>query len=199
MEKRIEQIIEFLRIIDQFKSIERKTKVSHTNRHENDAEHTWHMCMFALLLHKEIEEEINFERILKLILIHDLGEIYAGDTYAHDSFARINKKERETEAIQKLLNELPNDLKVEFHELWNEYEANETQEAQFVQAIDKMQAFTQNVHTNGEVWKENKVTSNKIIKFNENWTKQNKTFEDLFGYLWKVAESKKMFYTKKED
>ncbi|MDC2864325.1 HD domain-containing protein [Bacillus sp. BP-3] len=199
MEKRIEQIIEFLRIIDLFKSIERKTKVSHTNRHENDAEHTWHMCMFALLLHKEIEEEINFERALKLILIHDLGEIYAGDTYAHDSFARINKKQREEEAIKKLFRELPDDLEAEFHELWNEYEANETKEARFVQAIDKMQAFTQNVHTNGEVWQGNKVTSNKIIKYNEKWAKQSKTFEDIFHYFWKVAEIKEIFYTKKED
>ncbi|MGG2065541.1 HD domain-containing protein [Bacillus sp. S14(2024)] len=197
MEKRIGQIIEFLRIIDQFKSIERKTKVSNNNRHENDAEHTWHMCMFALLLYKEIEEELDLERTLKLILIHDLGEIYAGDTYAHDSLARIDKKQREDEAIKKLFNELPDDLEVEFHELWNEYEANETKEASFVQAIDKMQAFTQNVHTNGEVWRENKVTSDKIIKYNENWTKQNKTFEDLFHYLWGVAENKKIFYTKK--
>ncbi|MDP7978691.1 HD domain-containing protein [Bacillus sp. WLY-B-L8] len=174
---RIEQIIEFLRIIDKFKLIERKTKVSHSSRHENNAEHTWHMCMFALLLYKEIGEKINLERALKLILIHDLGEIYAGDTYAHDSFARINKKQREEEAIQKLLNELPNELELEFHELWNEYEANETKKARFVQAIDKMQAFTQNVHTNGEVWRENKVTSDQIIKYNEIWTEQNKTFE----------------------
>lgn len=197
MGKRIEQIIEFLRIIDEFKLIERKTKVSNTDRHENDAEHTWHMCMFALLLHKEIEEELNLERVLKLILVHDLGEIYAGDTYAHNSFARINKKEREEEAIQKLLNKLPNDLELEFHELWNEYEVNETKEARFVQAIDKMQAFTQNVHTDGEVWQENQITPEKIIKYNENWTKQNKTFEDIFHYLWEVAENKKIFYTKK--
>lgn len=199
MEKRIEQIIEFLRIIDEFKLIERKTKISNNNRHENDAEHTWHMCMFALLLHKEIEEELNLERVLKLILVHDLGEIYAGDTYTHDSSARINKKKREEEAVKKLLNELPNDLELEFHELWNEYEANETKEARFVQAIDKMQAFTQNVHTDGEVWQENQITPEKIIKYNENWTKQNKTFEDIFHYLWEVVESKKMFYTKKED
>ncbi|WP_034304053.1 HD domain-containing protein [Bacillus sp. 123MFChir2] len=195
----MEQIIEFLRIIDEFKLIERKTKVSNTDRHENDAEHTWHMCMFALLLHKEIGENINLERSLKLILIHDLGEIYAGDTYAHDSSARINKKEREEEAVQKLFNDLPDDLKLELYELWHEYEANETKEARFVQAIDKMQAFTQNVHTNGEVWQENQITPEKIIQYNENWTKQNKVFEDLFGYLWEVVESKKMFYTKKED
>ncbi|MEH7464772.1 HD domain-containing protein [Bacillus thuringiensis] len=103
MEKRIEQIIEFLRIIGEFKLIEGKTKISNNNCHENDAEHTWHMCMFALLLHKEIEEELNLERVLKLILVHDLGEIYAGDTYAHDSSARINKKKREEEAVKKLL------------------------------------------------------------------------------------------------
>lgn len=196
MEKRIEQIIEFLRIIDQFKSIERKTKVSNNSRYENDAEHTWHMCMFALLLHKEIEEEIHLERTLKLILIHDLCEIYAGDTYAHDSSARINKEQREDEATKQLFNELPDDLKIEFHELWNEYKANTTKEARFAQAIDKMQAFVQNVHTNGEVWRENKVTPDKIIKYNENWAKQNKTFEDLFHYLWEVAEHKKIFYTK---
>ena len=165
------------------KTIERKTKISHNNRHKNDAEHTWHMCMFALLLHKEIEEEIHLKRTLKLILIHDLCEIYAGDTYAHHSLARIDKEQREDEATKKLFNKLPDDLKVEFHELWNEYKENKTKEACFAQAIDKMQAFVQNVHTNGEVWRENKVTPDKIIKYNENWTKHNQTFKDLFNYL----------------
>lgn len=191
----MKQIIGFLRIIDQFKSIERRTKVSNNNRHENDAEHTWHMCMFALLLHKEIEEKIDLEKSLKLILIHDLCEIYAGDTYVHDTSARRNKKQREDEAVKQLFCELPADLEAEFHELWNEYEANETKEARFVHAIDKMQAFTQNVHTNGGVWQENKITPDKIMKHNEDWRKQNKTFEEVFRYLWEVAENENMFYT----
>lgn len=196
VENRIGKMLEFLRIIDQFKSIERRTKVSNNNRQENDAEHTWHMCMFALLMHKEVEEEVNLEKALKLILIHDLCEIYAGDTYAHDISARRNKKQREDEAVKQLFCKLPADLEFEFYELWNEYEENETKEANFAHAIDKIQAFAQNVHTNGEVWQENKVTPEKIMKHNESWRKQNETFQDLFQYLWQIAEKENMFYMK---
>ncbi|SES25459.1 putative hydrolases of HD superfamily [Gracilibacillus ureilyticus] len=193
----MEQIIKFLGEIDKFKSIERRTRVGNAERHENDAEHTWHMCMFALLLHTEIDGKINLERALKLILIHDLAEIYAGDTYAHDPVARQDKRQREELAAEQLFQKLPEDIEKELHELWEEYEANETIEAQFVQAIDKMQALSQNVLTNGKVWKENMVQADQIFRYNEEWSNQSPRYKDIFEYLWTKAERGNMFPAKK--
>ncbi|MDR6550456.1 HD domain-containing protein [Paenibacillus qinlingensis] len=191
---RITQLIDFLSVLDKFKTIERKTYVSNTARRENDAEHTWHMCMFALLLHKEIGYEVNLEKTLKLILIHDLVEIYAGDTFTHDVKARVGKKVREDEAAEILFAQLPEDFKSEFNELWVEYESGETLESQFVKTIDKMQAFAQNVHTKGMVWKENQIAPEKILTYNESWRSHNESFSKIFNHLWSFAKKEGYLY-----
>lgn len=191
---RITQLTDFLSVIDKFKTIERKTYVSNTARRENDAEHTWHMCMFALLLHKEIGYEVNFEKTLKLILIHDLVEIYAGDTFTHDIQARVGKKVREDEAAEMLFAQLPEDFKSEFKALWDEFETGDTLESQFVKTIDKMQAFAQNVHTKGMVWKENQIAPEKILAYNESWRNHNDSFSELFNHLWSLAKNEGYLY-----
>lgn len=195
---RITQLIDFLSVLDKFKTIERKTYVSNTARRENDAEHTWHMCMFALLLYKEIGYEVNLEKTLKLILIHDLVEIYAGDTFTHDIKARVGKKVREDEAAEILFAQLPEDFKSEFNELWDEFESGDTLESQFVKAIDKMQAFAQNVNTKGTVWKENQIAPEKILAYNESWRHHNDSFSELFNHLWSFAKKEGYLYNSED-
>lgn len=152
------------------------------------------MCMFALLLHKEIGYEVNLEKTLKLILIHDLVEIYAGDTFTHDSKARVGKKVREDEAAEILFAQLPEDFKSAFSELWDEFESGDTLESQFVKTIDKMQAFAQNVHTKGTVWKENQIAPEKILAYNESWRHHNDSFSELFNHLWSFAKKEGYLY-----
>ncbi|MFD1675357.1 HD domain-containing protein [Alicyclobacillus fodiniaquatilis] len=194
MENRIEQIVNFLTVLDGFKTIARRTIVGNTTRHENDAEHTWHMCMFALLLHREMEHEVNLERALQLILIHDLVEIYAGDTFAYDTQARIGKKEREELAAKRLFGQLPPDLTAQFHALWDEFEAGLSAEAQFANAIDSIQAFAQNVNTKGHVWKTHRIPASRVMEKNKSWIQQSKAFSTLYDYLWQKAEQESSFY-----
>lgn len=146
------------------------------------------MCMFALLLHKEISYQVNLERTLKMILI------YAGDTFTHDIKARIGKKEKEAEAAELLFSQLPEDFKGEFNELWDEFETGDTLEAQFVKAVDKIQAFAQNVHAKGTVWKENQIAPEKMLAYNESWRHENDYFSELFNHLWSIAKKEGYLY-----
>src|SRR3989338_7739397 len=136
--KRLSQIIGFLREIEEFKTLYRKI-ILKDSRFESDAEHTWHMCMFALLLKDEMSSNLNLEKVFKLALIHDLPEIYAGDTYAFDEEGKKTKAEREEKAARELFSKLPEDLCKEMHELFVEYENLKSPEARFVKAIDKIQ------------------------------------------------------------
>ncbi|GCE06897.1 HD domain-containing protein [Dictyobacter aurantiacus] len=156
---RLTQILRFLEIIDQFKAIYRANYLSSQNRHENDAEHTWHMAMFALLLHKELSIEVDIEHTLKLILTHDLVEIYAGDTPAFDVAGNLDREEREEQAAQALFAQLPEDLGTQVHDWWREFEACTTPEARYARAVDKLQSFAQNIFSQGRNWRENGVSA----------------------------------------
>src|SRR5579884_537301 len=118
---RLTTILRFLETIDQFKTIYRANYIGGQSRRENDAEHTWHMAMFALLLHKELSIEVNIEHTLKLILTHDLVEIYAGDTPAHDTAKHLDKEEREERAAQSLFTQLPEDMRIQLYGWWREF------------------------------------------------------------------------------
>lgn len=194
-ENRLQKIVDFLAVLDSFKGVERRGYVSDQSRHENDAEHTWHMCMFALLLHNEESFDTNLEHILKLILVHDLVEIYAGDTFTHDAFKRMGKKERENNAANRLFSQLPQDLNDTLFALWNEYEEGVSEESRFAKAIDKMQAFAQNVNSDGRVWKEHQISKEKIKGLNSFWSQDNETFSQVFRYLWETAECHKSFWS----
>ncbi|GLV60240.1 hydrolase [Dictyobacter sp. S3.2.2.5] len=156
---RLTQILRFLEIIDQFKTIYRANYLSSQSRHENDAEHTWHMAMFALLLHKELSTEVDIEHTLKLILTHDLVEIYAGDTPAFDIAGNLDREEREERAAQALFAQLPEDLGTQIYDWWREFEACTTPEARYARAVDKLQSFAQNIFSQGRNWRENGVSA----------------------------------------
>ena len=132
--KRLKHILDFLLLTDRFKTIERKGYIADGSRRETDAEHTWHMGLFALLLHKELGFDVDLGRVLTLVLVHDLVEIHAGDTYAYDDVGCAGQAEREIAAAERLFAELPADLGASLHDWWREFEAGETPEARFAKA-----------------------------------------------------------------
>ncbi len=148
--KRLSHILDFLLLTDRFKTIERKGYIADGSRRETDAEHTWHMGLFALLLHKELGFDVDLGHVLTLVLIHDLVEIHAGDTYAYDDAGCAGQAEREAEAARKLFAELPADLGASLHDWWREFEEGATPEARFAKAIDRLQGFSQNYNSGGQ-------------------------------------------------
>jgi putative hydrolases of HD superfamily len=157
-EGRLAAILDFLVLIDRFKMIERKGYVGDASRRETDAEHTWHMAMFALLLHGELGFEADLGHALRLVLVHDLVEIFAGDTYAYDDAARAGQEEREMLSAERLFGMLPPDLGGRLHGWWREFEEARTPEARFAKAVDRLQGFAQNYLSGGRAWRENGIT-----------------------------------------
>jgi len=156
--ERLAKIIEFLRVADRLKSVYRVTYLTTEDRHENDAEHTVHMALFALLLMPEIAGELDAAHIYELILAHDLVEIIAGDTYAYDLQARIDAREREERAAQELFALLATEDRERMLRLWHEFEDGDSGEARFARAMDRLQGFAQNVFTQGRAWKEHGIS-----------------------------------------
>src|SRR3546814_204352 len=155
---RLEQIHDFLIFADRFKHIVRQNYLTDGSRRENDAEHTWHMALYALLLKDEIGFEVDIGRTLALILVHDLVEIHAGDTFAYDDAARMDQAAREQAAAERLFGMLPPDLRDRVDGWWREFEEGKTNEARFARALDRLQAFGQNVVSGGRSWREHGVT-----------------------------------------
>jgi putative hydrolase of HD superfamily len=140
------------------KLVERATYVAGELRHENDAEHTFHMALFALLLAPETALALDRFRVLELVLVHDLVEIIAGDVPAYDLAAREAAKEVEVRAAEQLFAPLPHDVRDRLHAAWREFEDGITVEARFARAMDRLQGFAQNVFSGGRNWRERGVT-----------------------------------------
>lgn len=159
MTDRHRQLFDFLVLADRMKQIERRNYVGDTDRRENDAEHSYHMALCLLVLHRETDLEVDLGRALALVLVHDLVEIYAGDTFAYDPEAVAGQAEREEAAAARLFgSELPADTGAYFAELWREFEAKQTPESRLANACDRLQAFLQNYIGRGRSWRENGVT-----------------------------------------
>lgn len=155
---RLRQLIDFLRTIERFKLVERSLVASDLKRVESDAEHVWHLVMFLLVFEHDLPPNLDRLKLLKLAFVHDLPEIYAGDTLAFDTKGRKGKKKREQAAASRLFGELPPDLGHEFQALWEEFEARETPEAKLVHAMDKPQPILQNLCTEGKPWRDHHLT-----------------------------------------
>lgn len=160
--ERRKEILDFLKEIDAFKSIERKIYLPHSNRYENDAEHSWHLAMYLILLKEEFSEELDYAKMLEFAIIHDLAELYAGDTFIFDKEALKTKEEREKKALIKLLEKLPPTIRERVEKLTKEYEERKSEESKIVYSIDKLQPMVQNLLSQGRDWKEHKITYTKI-------------------------------------
>lgn len=126
MKNRINKILSFLQEIEKYKTVEREMFTSNLDRRESNAEHSWHTAMFFFLFEKELPKNLDMKKMLKLALMHDLVEIYAGDTFAFDKKNQATKKERELQSAKKLFSQLPEDLHSESTDLFNEYEETKT-------------------------------------------------------------------------
>lgn len=165
--ERLEKQIKFIKEIDKEKTIKRQTLLTNGMQKEDDAQHAWHMAIMTLLLSEYANEEIDILKTISMLLIHDIVEIDAGDTYAYDQEGIKTQRERETKAADRIFGLLPEDQKEKFRMLWEEFENNETPEAHFAHTMDNFQPVMLNDATNGKMWKENGVHLSQILKRNE--------------------------------
>lgn len=160
---RLKSQLEFLVEIDKMKSVLRRTLIIDGSRRENDAEHSWHLAMLAMVLEEYSEREINISRVVRMCLVHDLVEVYAGDTFAYDEKGYEDKLARENAAADKLFSMLPPEQGSEFRALWEEFDEAQTADAMYAAAMDRLQPIMNNFMTNGHTWREGKVTSDKVL------------------------------------
>ena len=180
-EKRLEQQIAFCREIDKEKFIGRQTWLTGATRKENDAEHAWHMAVMTVLLSEYANEEIDVLRTMTMLLIHDLVEIYAGDTYAYDEEGKKTQKRRELAAADRLFQMLPEDQGKKFREIWEEFEAEITPESRFARTMDNLQPMMLNAATDGKSWADRGIRLSQILGRNKNTAKGSEV-------LWEYAK-----------
>ena len=163
---RIDRQFDFIREIDKEKFITRQTFLSDAKRRENDAEHAWHMAIMTLLLSEYANEEIDVLRVLSMLLIHDLVEIDAGDTYAYDEEGKQTQRVREVKAADRIYGILPEDQGEKLRELWEEFEEAQTPEAKFAHVMDNVQPAMLNDYTEGKDWIAKGVRLSQILERN---------------------------------
>ena len=164
---RLEKQIQFIVEVDKVKNIFRQTYLVDGERKENDAEHSWHLALSAILLKEYVSEEIDLFKVITMVLIHDIVEIDAGDTYAYDSVGAKDKREREEKAADRIFNILPTEQGQYFRELWEEFESYETEDAKYAHLLDNFQPMLLNDASKGKSWSEHQVKKEQIYKRNE--------------------------------
>jgi len=161
--ERFLQQIDFIKEIDKVKSIYRQTLLMDSSRKENDAEHSWHIATMAFILGEYASPGTDMNRVIRMVLIHDLVEIDAGDTYLFDEKGNQDKEEREIKAAERIFGLLPEDLRDEVMALWREFEEKETPEACFAGLMDRFQPFLHNTVTQGHSWLEHGVKKSQVV------------------------------------
>jgi putative hydrolase of HD superfamily len=155
---RFRQQIEFILEVDKLKNVLRKTILMDRSRRENSAEHSWHIALTVLVLSEYAKDsDVDLFRVMKILLVHDLIEIDAGDTYCYDDQGRKDQAQREKNAADRIFNLLPADQATTLRELWDEFEERETPESRFANALDRLQPFLHNYFTEGQTWQENNI------------------------------------------
>lgn len=180
MNDRLKKQMEFILEVDKLKKIGRQTYLSDASRKENDAEHSWHLALMAVLLAEHSNEDIDILKVITMVLIHDLVEIDAGDTYAYDEVGKASQRKREEAAADRIFNILPEDQARYMRNLWEEFEAQETPEAKFARTLDNAQPVMLNDATDGLAWREHEVKLNQVMGRNKN---THKGSEDIWEYV----------------
>ena len=161
---RLEKQIQFILEIDKLKRVLRQTILTDRSRQENSSEHSWHIAVMALFLSEYARDKrVDLFRVIKMLLIHDLVEIDAGDTYCYDDRGVEDQAGREQKAADRIFNLLPPDQAKELRDLWDEFEARTTPESRFADALDRLQPFLHNYATQGHMWKKNRIKSEQVI------------------------------------
>lgn len=161
---KLKRDIHFIIELDKMKSILRQTSLIDGSRKENDAEHSWHISVMAMILHEYSNLPIDLCKVIKMLLVHDLVEIYAGDTFCFDKEGNASKEARELEAADKLFIMLDENKGKELRNLWEEFEEGKSNEAIFAAAMDRMQPIFSNYYNNGGTWKKHNIKKEDVYK-----------------------------------
>lgn len=180
---RLEKQIKFITEVDKLKSIIRQNYLADGSRKEDDADHSWHLALMCTVLAEYANEKIDLLKTMKMLLIHDLVEIDAGDTYAYDNEAAKSKRERELAAADRIFNLLPEEQAGELRALWDEFEENTTPEAKFASTLDRLQPFLLNSASNGKSWREHGICLSQVLERNKVTPEGSKT---LWEYEYKM-------------
>ncbi|MCZ4294023.1 HD domain-containing protein [Vibrio sinaloensis] len=191
---RLEQQLALLMELDQLKSVLRRTRVKSAQaRLENSAEHSWHVALMAILMEEHANQPVDISRVVKMLLLHDVVEIDAGDTFVYDVAASAQQEQKELEAAQRLFGMLPSDQGQSLLELWLEFESATTADAKFAKALDRIIPMLLNYHNQGQSWQEHGVTRQQALTVNQKieygsealWEKAQQIINDatLNGWL----------------
>ncbi|HCG6064326.1 TPA: HD domain-containing protein [Vibrio parahaemolyticus] len=190
---RLEKQLALLIELDKLKSVLRRTRVkSAEGRLENSGEHSWHVALMAVLMEEHANAPVDICRVMKMLLIHDVVEIDAGDTFVYDTAASKDQAEKEIKAAERLFGMLPTDQGQELLALWQEFEAAQSDDAKYAKALDRLIPMLLNYHTNGQSWKENSVTREQALTINKRiefgsvtlWNKVKELIEEATEKGW---------------
>jgi putative hydrolases of HD superfamily len=179
--ERLLKQIEFIKEIDKVKYIQRKTRLFNSDRNENDAEHSWHLALMTIVLAEHSNEPIDIFKVVKMVLIHDIVEIDAGDTFIYDTKKSHSNTNEERLAANRIFGLLPKEQANELIAIWEEFEAGETNEAKFAKTMDRLEPLLQNTSNNGGTWNEFGVDYNKVYE-------KKKIIKDGSNTIWNYAE-----------
>ncbi len=193
MDKNFLRIMDFIVEIDKLKNVMRQSFIIDGTRNENDVEHSWHLAMMAILLNKYAKEEVDTFKVVKMVLIHDIVEIDAGDTFAYDYEGMKDKEERERKAADRIFAILPDNLRDEIRNLWDEFEEAKTPEAKFARAIDRVQPIILNYFSGGGSWKVHSIKKEDVIRRNIEVKEGCPILWDYALYLLDKAEEEGFF------
>lgn len=160
------EVMQFLMELDKLKGVERRTRLIGNARHENSAEHSWHLAVAAMSLAPYVGFPVDVPRVVQMALLHDVVEIDAGDVMVYDLVAREAIHQQEMAAADRIFSLLPDTLRDRFRSLWNEYEAGETAEARFANMLDRALPIIQNLHNEGRSWIENEIRLEQVLARN---------------------------------
>ena len=178
----IKKVLDFIVEIEKLKNVHRKTKPVGLERYENSAEHSWHVCISALMLKDFSDEPVDIDRVIKMLLIHDLGEIDAGDTIIYKS-ETVENKLLEENGVKRILSYLDCDVAEKYLSLWREFEAGETADSKFARAVDRVPPLLHNIHGNFHSWREHNVSEAQVLNLNSRISKGS-------TLLWSVLKSR---------
>lgn len=173
--------VAFIKEIDKLKYIQRKTKLFNSERHENDAEHSWHLAMMTIILAEHSNQPIDVLKVLKMVLIHDIVEIDAGDTFIYDAAKSHTNTDEELIAAKRIFGLLPSEQAEELISIWEEFEAGVTEDAKFARAMDRFEPLLQNTSNCGGTWTEFNVPYQKVYD-------KKKAIKEGSARIWDYAE-----------
>ncbi len=186
MTDRLERQLDFIRELDRLKTVQRQTWLMDTSRKENSAEHSWHIAIMAMVLSEYAPDGgVDVNRVIQMLLVHDVVEIDAGDTFCYDKSAVSGQHTREQAAARRLFGLLPEDIGRRFKALWDEFEARQTPEARLANALDRLQPILNNYHTGGKSWQDNGISRDQVLARNRVMAQGAPT---LWAYIEKLLD-----------